>query len=192
MLIDCPNWRGRIVVCIASGPSLTQADCELVRASGHVVVVTNTAFVLCPWADALYAHDTKWWRRYHDEVMAGFAGRRFAASAVAAQYGAEATIGLPWFKQFHNSGACAVSLAISGDAKKIVMLGYDAEFGKNGETHFHGDHPPELKNAESIGLWPRQFAILAKYAKTKGAEIANASRNTALTCFERGKLEDVL
>ena len=59
-----PDWRGRTVVCIASGPSLTAEDCELVRESGCPVIVTNTTFRLCPWADMLYAFDRPWWNHY--------------------------------------------------------------------------------------------------------------------------------
>ena len=188
-MLERPQWDGRTAVCIASGPSLIPADCEIVRAAGHPVVVTNTTFQLCPWADALYAHDAKWWKRYRDQVEADFRGRRFSVSQVAANYGAETIFGEAWFKPFHNSGACAVSLAISGGAAKVVMLGYDASLGQNGEAHFHGDHPKGLNNAGSIGTWPRQFAMLAKYARTKDVEVVNASRRTALTCFRRSELE---
>lgn len=187
-----PQWDGMTVVCIASGPSLIVEDCETVRRSGVPVVVANNVFQVCPWAAALYAHDTKWWRIHHQEVGRIFKGRKFTATQVAGNYGAETTFGLPWFKQFRNSGACAVSLAISGGASRVVLLGFDAAFGESGETHYHGDHPPELSNAASIATWPKQFQILAKYAAEKGVEIVNASRRTALDCFARIDLGQAL
>lgn len=179
------------MVCIASGPSLTLEDCNTVGMAGLPVIVTNTTFRWCLWANALYAFDAKWWRIYQAEVDAAFHGRRFAGSPHAAKYGAEVTAGLPWFRQFRNSGACSISLAIAGGAGKIVLVGYDAGF-IDGRKHWHGDHPTELANADSIADWPRQFEMVAKDAAQQGIKIINASRHTRLTCFPRAELEAVL
>ncbi|MES2634020.1 MAG: hypothetical protein V4669_13685 [Pseudomonadota bacterium] len=191
-MIERPKWDGRAVVCIASGPSLTAEDCELVRASGHPAVVTNTTFQLCLWADAVYAHDAKWWKRYHEEVKATFKGRRFGSSMLCENYGANPSIGLSWFRQFSNSGVCAISLALGGQAGKIILVGYDAAPGPAGEMHWHGAHPKELSNAESMGRWGRQFELIAKEAAARDVPVVNASRRTALKCFARGELECVL
>jgi hypothetical protein len=187
-MVQRPDWAGRTVVCIASGPSLTAKDCELVRASGHPVVVTNTTFRLCPWADALFGFDAKWWKLYRKEVGAVFKGRCFTASPVAAKYGPESLWGVPWFRIYRNSGACAVSLALSGGAAKVVMLGFDAGWDGT-KRHWHGDHPAGLENAGTMGDWPRQFEGLAKYAGKGGIPVVNASRRTRLACFPRGELE---
>lgn len=161
------------------------------RRSGAAVIVTNTTFQMCPWADALFAFDLNWWKRYHEEVAANFHGRRFAGSLVAGNYGAEVLTGQPWFTGYRNSGASAVSIAISSGADRIVMLGYDLSLD-NGKTHWHGDHPSGMGNAGSISDWPRHFSLLAKQARRAGAKVVNASRRTALTVFERVNLEDVL
>ena len=62
-------YAGRAVVVIASGPSLTEDDCEAVRKSGLPAFVVNTTFRRCPWADVLVAHDSKWWQTYGAEVV---------------------------------------------------------------------------------------------------------------------------
>lgn len=190
-MIARPQWEGRTVFCIASGPSGTQEDCELIRQSGHPVIVTNTMFRWCPWADALYAFDAKWWKVYHEEVKTAFAGRKFGGTMICGNYGAEVTAGAPWFRQFSNSGACAVSLAISGKPSRIVMTGFDAA-PWDGRTHCHGDHPAPLGNANSSANWLHQFEALAKYAAQAGIEVVNASRRTRLTCFPRVELEAAL
>jgi len=190
-VVERPQWDGRTVVCIASGPSLTAEDCAAVRAAGHLVVVTNTTFQLCPWADALFGFDLKWWKHYHAEVAAAFAGRRFTASRVAGNYGAEVLAGALWFRGYRNSGACAVSLAMGAGAARVVMLGYDVGFFKN-RRHWHGDHPNGMENATSVVDWDRQFQILAKDAARRGVPVINASRRTRLTCFPTGDLETVL
>ena len=53
-------WVDETAVCIASGPSLTQADVDYVRGKARVIVVNN-GYLLAPWADVLYAADARWW-----------------------------------------------------------------------------------------------------------------------------------
>ena len=177
-----------IWVCVASGPSLTAEDCELVRQSGHPTIVTNTTFRDCPWADVLFGFDIAWWRLYLDEVRQGFGGRLICGSRLGPKYGLESV----HLAAYRNSGACAASIALREGAARVVLLGFDAGLGPKGETHYHGDHPAELRNADSMGEWPRQFALLAKDAKRRGAEIVNASRRTRLSMFPRVALEDAL
>lgn len=107
-------------------------------------------------------------------------------------YGANPTLGLPWFRQFSNSGVCAIALALGAQAGKVLLVAYDAAPGPQGETHHHGDHPAELSNAASMGKWARQFELVSKEAKARDVEIVNCSRATALTCFPRGRLEEHL
>lgn len=60
-------WEGRTVVCIAGGPSVTEASIERVRAAraaGAVrVLAVNDAYLLAPWADAAYFADARWWHQ---------------------------------------------------------------------------------------------------------------------------------
>lgn len=179
------KWQGRTVVCIASGPSLTPEDCELVRKSGHPTIVTNTTFRLCPWADVLYGFDSRWWKQYEAEV-AGFKGEKLSASLVAENYGASHhPVG------YRNSGVCAIALAMVRGASKIVLLAYDLGFWE-GRKHWHDDHPAGLQNCDSLADWPRQSEHLAKQARLRGTQIVNASRRTELACFPLVALEKAL
>lgn len=189
-MVERPRWDGRTVVCIASGPSLTPEDCEVARAAAHPVIVTNTTFRLCPWADVLYGFDAKWWKAHHGEVQEKFGGQRLCGTQVGEKYGAR-WLAAPWFRAYRNSGACAASLALAGGAAKVVLLGYDAGF-MDGKAHWHEDHPKGLENATSIADWPRQFALLAKDARRRGVPVVNASRRTRLECFPRAELRTVL
>ncbi len=188
MKVSKPDWTGRTVVCIASGPSLTQADCDLVNNSGHPVIVTNTTFKLCPWADVLFGYDAKWWNYYHAEVKQVFTGRLISISHAVRHLGVESLHNVDWFHGSGNSGVCAIALAIGGGASKIVLLGYDCSI--DNKSHWHGDHPKELTNCLSIKRWPSQFSGVARYAKN--IPIINASRETTLTCFQRGMLLESL
>lgn len=89
---------------------------------------------------------------------------------------------------FGNSGIGSIALAVYGGASKIILIGYDCQM-TDGKSHWHGDHPTGLANAVRINEWPVKFA---EFSKTVDVPIYNASRQTALECFERVKLEDVL
>ena len=178
-------WEGRTVVCIGSGPSLLAEDCALVRDSGLTTIVTNTTFRLCPWAHVLFGFDAKWWKHYRDEV-ATFRGEKISSSRLAEKYGARTIV-----LGFRNSGACAITLAMSRGAARVVLLGYDAMFDET-RRHWHDDHPAGMENAGMMADWPRQFELVAKTARRRGVEIINASRRTRLTCFPVMPLEDAL
>ncbi len=189
------RWLGRTVVCIASGPSLTEQDAERVRVSGHPTIVTNTTFRLCPWADALMAFDCRWWQVHSREVRETFPGRTltFCPKGAAARWGVQTTLHKEkaWFDSYGNSGTAAISLAIVAGASKVVMLGYDCQ-KTGGRTHWHGDHPRTLGNAHSMPGWPKLFAKVAKFAEARRVPVVNATRETALTCFPRVDLEAAL
>ena len=187
-----PDWRGRTVVCLASGPSLTPEDVDLVKASGHPVIVTNATFRLAPWADVLFGFDFKFWREYHDEALREFRGQCVSHSALAVRYGVATTNGSEWFRGFGNSGVCAIAYAVGGRAARVVLMGFDCAFGADGKKHWHGNHDHGLSNCLSIARWPQQFDRVATMARRERVHVVNASRRTALKCFERKPLEDVL
>lgn len=188
-----PDWGGRTVACLASGPSLTADDVELVRAAGLTTIVANTTFRLATWADALFGFDHRWWKEHIDEVKhRQFKGRLMGASPLSRAIGVEDLPASTWFRRFGNSGACAISVAVAGGASKIILLGYDCTMGQNGATHWHGNHPKGMSNCLSIKKWPYHFEGAAKYARQERAEILNCSRRTMLTCFKTATLEDVL
>lgn len=182
-----PDWSGQSVACIASGPSLTPEDCETVRATGLSTVVTNTTFRLCLWADAVFGYDPQWWIWHLDEVRKTFGGMRFTNGGNHGRL-VHSAQGHPRYRDFGNSGACAIALAVACGATRIVMLGYDCQL-TDGRTHHHGPHGNGLRNCDSLSRWPAQFAALARVVT---AEVLNASRVSALTCFRRVSLEEAL
>ena len=44
---------GGTIVCLATGPSLTQADVDAVRGQADAVIAISDAVDLAPWADVL-------------------------------------------------------------------------------------------------------------------------------------------
>lgn len=168
--------------CIASGPSLTTEDCELVRDrhDGPTIVV-NTTFRRAPWADILVAQDDIWWKVYGAEVNFGFPGER--VRLVRQKFG-----------RLGNSGHAAIELACQRGASEVVLLGYDYGNG----THWHGEHDtdPDLPGRQlsnpgegEFKAWHRRLRE-AKFPAT----LINCSRETTIpqSVATRLPLEDVL
>lgn len=187
------RWTGKTAFVLASGPSLNAADVDLVQAYAQTyecpVLVTNTTFKLAPWADVLFFHDKKWWQVHGEEVRRDFHGQCVTmASEVHERVTSLRGTG---FNAYRNSGGGAISLAMAGGAARIILLGLDGKYATDGRRHWHVQHP-SLGDAVSLPRFVMYFPTLAKEASGRGVEILNASRDTALTCFPRVSLEDVL
>lgn len=91
-----------------------------------------------------------------------------------------------------NSGYQAIGLAYMWGAAKIVLLGYDMQRGPNGESHHHGDHAGGLPNLGTVSEWKRRMVQLSIDLREQGVEVINATRRTALTCFDQMPIEEAL
>lgn len=186
------EWQGKTVVCIASGPSVTRADCERVKAwressDNHRVVVVNSMFMWCPWADALFAMDRVWWDSYLQQVRAEFKGRTYAWGDNIY----DVTNSRAW--HYQNSGAGAVSMAFCFGAKKIILLGYDLQL-TGGKAHCHGDHPKGTgKNASNYRDWPEHFRRLHDHMRMNNPpDIINATPGSRLGLWPKKTLSEAL
>lgn len=179
-------WEGQTVVCIASGPSLTQADCDLVRRSGLPTVAVNSSWRMARFADVIYAGDAAWWDAYGDEVT--IPAERWTCTRLAAQ---KHGINLHKVVGPYNSGMRAIQFAIERGAERVILLGYDCSI-KHG-LHWHGAHD-RTKNPDEkkVRTWRGQFQAVAILAKVRRCEVINCSRYTELTCFPRIPVEDIL
>src|SRR5574337_1619136 len=140
-----------------------------------------------PWADALFAMDRKWWEFHYEEVCTAFSGRRLTVATLDKRFEVEKLT----IQSYRNSGAGCVSVAEQAGAKSITLLGFDC-MADAGKTHWHGSHPVGLSDAKTIKVWPLIFDRLAKDMKRKGVNVVNASRRTALKCFARGDIAELL
>lgn len=179
-------------VCIASGPSLTAADCERVarwreQGADRRVIAVNCSWHLAPFADILYAGDRAWWKHYGDEASA-FAGQRWTRSEDAA-----VRRGIRHFacrSEFENSGFQAVELALSLGAKTVYLLGYDMQWEEF--PHWHADHPRDMGNAEDVAKWREKFDDAQMRFFAQGLRVVNISRETALKRYPRRSIDEAL
>lgn len=202
-MVSVPRaWPGETVVCLATGPSLTQADVEYCRGKARVIAV-NDAYRLAPWADALYACDAKWWH-WHRGVPE-FQGAKWslqysAWSSHATQYpdvqrlrntgpaGLECNpTGL---KNGRNSGYQAVNLAVHYGASRIVLLGYDMQRSAKTGSHFFGEHPN--RQMSPYPEFRRRFQSMVKPLAKAQVEVINCTVTTVLDWFPKRPLREVL
>ena len=193
---------GQVACVIASGPSLCEEDCVVVHASGCRTIVTNDTYRRCPWADALYAADSRWWQEHQKAIEeSGFQGERWSQSGEArhkfgTQYIESANRpGLGTNGVIHyggNSGYQSINLAYLWGAERIVLLGFDCAPAADGRAHWFGQHKRPLNGRQDFRQWAKAFTRLAADLQTHGVSVVNASRHTALTCWPRLGLAQAL
>lgn len=187
-------WPGGTVACLGGGPSLTQADVDYVRDRAHVIAV-NDSYRLAPWADVLYACDSKWWFWNWAKGAKDFAGLKFALDPGARRYPGVQVLrntgdkGLELdptgLRAGRNSGYQAINLAVHFGARRVILLGYDMRGG-----HWHSGHPDGSAPPFSICL--ARFETLAGPLMKAGVEVVNCSPRTALKTFPCVALREAL
>jgi hypothetical protein len=181
-----------VVVCIATGPSLTRADALALR---HLpTIAINDAYRIAPHAQILYAADKAWWDAHG--CCPDFTGRKVSQNVQPGRgWPKDATVGVlksvraPGMStdpgvvhRGYNSGYQALNIALLCKAEIVVLLGYDCGHTPGSPSHFFGDHPDGLQRNSPYDLFRRSFADAAP---TISARVINVSRQTTLDCFER-------
>lgn len=186
--------------CIASGPSLTKADCDYIRSLNIKTIVVNDGYRIAPWADILYACDADWWDTHYQAAVKAFKGKKYTKTDKNPALNAAKDYKLQRIKgenadglgekSLHygkNSGYQAINLAYILGATKIILLGYD--MGVTRQTHWFGDHPKSLQKNSPFSDFISAFNRMKP--ENHNLEIINCTRQTALTCFPRVALENV-
>lgn len=90
-----------------------------------------------------------------------------------------------------NSGFQAINLAFLFGARRIVLLGFD--MSDEAGIHWHGAHLNGLHNPnrDNFKRWRKALGELAVDLELEGVEVVNASRETALECFKRTRIEAI-
>lgn len=181
---------------IASGPSLTAEDVNYCQGRATVIVV-NDNYRLAPWADVLYAADGAWWdahqgvpqfsgARVTQDVAAA---RRWRLHYIASKRGAGFSTSWECIHRGDNSGFQALNIAVLAECAPIVLLGFDMRMqGK--QRHWFGDHPGSLNVNSPYHTFAAAFDEAARRAPQ--LNIINATRDTALECFEKCDLRSVI
>ncbi len=200
------NPRKRdVVVIIAGGPSLTREDVAKVEQADVDIIGINNAYQICNRMEIHYACDTKWWRAHWDKIPNGPAryslkddrkkqGDPGMIGVTQLKMGARRGLGIEWPRICWggNSGYQAINLAFLLGYKKVILLGFDMQ-ETNGETHWHGLHKGMNNPSEQqFRQWRKNYKVLAQELRSVGVTVFNATRQTALECFPKVQIKDVL
>lgn len=169
---------------IASGPSLCQADIDLVRRSGIKTVAVNSTGYTVPWCDVLVACDLAWWRNNTD-ILTISADKWTTSRSAAGVFQLNYRENKIW--PGYNSGACAVEITANlFGADPVLMLGFDCSV-KYG-LHHHANHKNTSNPTHArCEKWKAQFKHLVKICPH--TSLINCSRYTEIKCIERADLE---
>ncbi len=96
--------------------------------------------------------------------------------------------------QGSNSGYQAINLAYHLGAQIVLLLGYDMGICnrhiKNGQTHWFGEHPPNMRVRSPYDLMRKKYARM--HPERVGLTVINCSRTTLLDAFPRMELNNAI
>ena len=171
-----PEFKGETAVLIATGPSITQEQLDIVQKAqedGKCKVITvNNAYQVAPWTDAHISCNDDWWQYYwpRDQVLRELPCAKYTwYSNVAENYNityikAIVKDGLSTDPRIlhinHGSGPMAINLALHYGVKKLLLIGHDMKFAKDYDgakkeagskrRHFFGEYPEKLRHWPSV------------------------------------------
>lgn len=194
-----PDWTGAAAYIVAAGQSALDIVPNIPRGRCKVLAV-NRSHELVPWADALYAADTGFWRHY--AAARRFPGLKYCPEDSVTRFASDVipvtiphdqrtgnrvsemlreTVGV--IGSGGNSGFQALNLAIQFGANPIFLVGYDY-----GGKHWHPDHSAQLRNPSQhqFKTWVRLLDAEAERLKNWGYTVINLSPVSALKAFPHG------
>jgi hypothetical protein len=197
-----PNWAGRTVIVLASGPSANDVDLTLAKDRAHIMAV-NESWRLAPWCDVLYGCDARWWKSRHG--VPRFKGLKISQDKRTAELFPEirrvhSIKGVNQFRfdnlgyigWFGNGGMQAVNLAAQLKPARLILVGLDLTTA-NG-AHWHGAHTNNLPNPRDhiVDRWRWMMDGQKEAFEAQGIEVINASFRSALTRYEKRELSKCL
>lgn len=180
------RWLNQPAAVLASGPSLTKHQIQLVEQSKIKTVAVNTTWEAVPFCDVIYAGDYAWW--LHNEAKINIKAERWTCSEPA-RTNFNAFYRKRTLTPTYNTGLLAVELAHFFGAAPVIMLGFDSSL-ENG-VHHHGLHKKTPNpTAQRCAGWVNQAEAMRRILKD--AEIYNCSENSAIEAFPKKDLEKTL
>jgi len=174
----------------------------------HVIGI-NVAYLLGDWIDLVFFGDSGFFLK-HEEGLSKFNGLRVSCHPRVNS--------IDWVKYLPkdrnhtrgistssrmvswngNSGAAAISIAVHSGARRVILLGFDMKLNETQDQHWHDVYGRGLaRDEKKIMKMPfhrhlRGFPEIAKDAKRMGVEILNACPDSAIDCFKKVTVKELL
>lgn len=204
------QFEGQTVICVGSGPSLTDEQVRIAEESNHPIIAVNDNFKKVVHPDIIFACDIMWWYKNYLDIVdtidpeytelwtitsigSHFKKKKplqYSIPINEVGYYQQAGLGLSKVHHGGNSGYIAVNLAYLMGASKIILIGYDHKH-TYGKAHWFGDHDMTKlrKNAEDVDRWVRNFESLSHGLNREGIDLVNCSIETAIISCRRSTIE---
>jgi len=156
---------------------------------------------LAPWADILYFCDKRWYE-WHTDLVSSFNGEIMTLENYDLRekikglkcLGKASLLGLSCSPDTvctgYNSGVQVLNICLHLRAAKVILLGMDAKSdGK--KTHWFGSHPIPTP-IDIYEKFVEGFTQIAKGLEACNVEVLNATPGTALNCFPKVQLAQIL
>lgn len=201
------EWAGETAFILAGGASLIGFDPEVLRGRGRVIAIKEAGLTMCPWADVLYWADAFWCDgdskrpangpRLHlhtgqykiTRTSCSRTGQHDVKQLLSDQRAQFPLSEDPRRLAGICSGSNALNLAALFGAARIVLLGYDM-----GGTNWDGR--PRKAHEDNGRTYKTRFmpaiARMAAPLQRLGVEVINANPASALDCFPKMTLEEIL
>lgn len=209
------------MVCIASGPSLSEEQIRLTRAARERdacrVIAINDNYLIAPWADLCYFADAHWYHWHAEGLAKSWPWARFTAQDVRAAWaafeGQRVTIEHPGaidrpdvlvLKKQGSEGfqddPRGVTTGRNGGYQALqiaVKAGGNPiallgyDMKRGRTTHAHNGHPRGAQDSD-FRTFLHRFTSIQRPIEALGVRVVNCSRDTALNAFEKVDLASVL
>lgn len=183
----------------------------------HVIGI-NVAYLIGDWIDMVFFGDSAFFHS-HIERLAKFPGLKVSCHPSVEKYDwikytprsgkSKGISDNPKMVSWNgNSGAAAISVAANAGASRIILLGFDMKLDTANKQHWHDlygrqKRTQEQQNKRNRGIrqkpfhYPfdrhlRGFPVIAQDAKSRGIEILNASPDSAIECFPKFTIKELL
>lgn len=186
-------WQGKTVAILASGPSMSAAIVDAVRAAGILSIVINCTWRLMPDAPVMLASDPRWWLARDPRVSPlpeEFLGERLMCAQDARIKGVKFVE--PCGLSGSNGGNGALHAAAEAGrrgAARVLLFGVDLR--DDALTRWHGLY--RGLNNPKLATFARARRAWAKFArKPDRPEVINCNPDSAVECFPKMAPDDAL
>lgn len=183
---------------LGGGPSLKDVDLSLIK--NEYIIALNEAYRFGKFADTWFFADSGFYKN-HREAISKWPNRIVSCSGAAkndkkVEYYQRCKKHMICFEPgklafpngMANSGGTAINLAIREGFDTIILLGFDMQF-VDGRANYHDYYKKKNPRQDIYNRFMLHFEAIAKETDKT---IINANPNSALTCFPKIELKDIL
>lgn len=202
------EWKGETVFVVGGGPSVAYQRPH--RLKGKRVIVINSSYETCPFADFLFFGDQRWHVEHRERpAFKAFLARGGRVVTVSHPSGgpyllklrrivptSEAnglTVTRTGLSSQKTSFQGAINLAAMLGASKIILLGLDGRRSEQGMSHHHTPHKWPTKPGDITWVRQRsQLQFIVKPLADRGIKVFNTCPYSTFPWWPYAPLESFL